>query len=242
MKYLLSCPACGTQTPVETGQAGQILHCSCGNALDVPTIRNLHKLQPIVEEQSSAPQWTRRQGTVFLGGAVAIIAIVAAACILIFRPASVDRSQLPISIDTNAIRREIDAYSPAESFARFEAVDSPMPSHISEELEKGSVPIQLLPSASLLVAFEGQGSHGLTPLEAAKVNQQLSKLGASLADREATRSATTDWLWLLAAVAMFGLGIAGSTLLVRPERTNRPRTSPRSVPNSSSVSKAGKRD
>ncbi|HEY2760405.1 MAG TPA: hypothetical protein VGI75_06670 [Pirellulales bacterium] len=215
MKYLLACPSCGATIPVRTGQAGQRVQCICGKTLDVPSIRALQKLASMPEEQPASRTWSRRQGLAFLGFAIFILAIIGAVCILLFRPAPVDAREFSVPVDTRAISKEVDTYSPAEGFRRFEMIEVPLPS-LAESLKSGQVPVHLLPSAGMLIAFEGKGTEALAPDEAKNVLQELAKVSNAAFERQSARAATSDWLWVLAAVGMFGLGLAGSTLLVRP--------------------------
>ena len=46
MKYQLPC-SCGKSIPIEVSQAGQVVSCSCGAQLDVPTLRLLRQLKPV---------------------------------------------------------------------------------------------------------------------------------------------------------------------------------------------------
>jgi hypothetical protein len=60
--YLLNC-GCGKTVPVEIGQAGGRVSCSCGTQLDVPTLRQLRHLpQAKVEQTQSRGSWGTRQG------------------------------------------------------------------------------------------------------------------------------------------------------------------------------------
>ncbi len=47
MHYQLTCP-CGAKHAVTVSQAGQSLTCSCGNSLEIPTLRGLKEL-PVIE-------------------------------------------------------------------------------------------------------------------------------------------------------------------------------------------------
>jgi hypothetical protein len=76
-KYLLEC-SCGNKLPVEIGQAGGRITCTCGNLVDVPPLRKLRHLQtdtPVVERPTST--WSARKGVItaclILAGALAII-------------------------------------------------------------------------------------------------------------------------------------------------------------------------
>lgn len=74
-RYLLTCPACEKQIPVEAGRAGGTTTCSCGASVDVPTVRVLRTLpQETVAVTSTGdkpdvPQstWGQKQGVMLLG-------------------------------------------------------------------------------------------------------------------------------------------------------------------------------
>ncbi len=112
-------------------------------------------------------------------------------------------------IDTAAVSKEVSAYSPAEGFRRFQTIEVPLPS-LAESLKSGEVPVHLLPSAGLLIAFEGKGTEALAPVEAKKVMDELTKVGNKAYERQTTREATVDWLWRWRRPGTFGLGLAGS--------------------------------
>jgi hypothetical protein len=61
-KYLLTC-TCGNEVPVEIGQAGGRVACTCGAQLDVPTLRQLRHLpQEKAAETGAAASWGTHQG------------------------------------------------------------------------------------------------------------------------------------------------------------------------------------
>ena len=72
--YLLTCN-CGNSLPVDVGQAGGQVVCSCGTRLEVPTLRNLRHLPaaPTIQPAASAT-WSARKGAiaVFLIGAIVL--------------------------------------------------------------------------------------------------------------------------------------------------------------------------
>jgi hypothetical protein len=75
-KYLVEC-SCGNKLPVEIGQAGGRITCTCGNLVDVPPLRKLRHLQAettVVERPKST--WNARKGVItaclILGGALTI--------------------------------------------------------------------------------------------------------------------------------------------------------------------------
>src|SRR5262249_19447517 len=123
MKYLLPCPACNSRLPVETGQAGQMIRCSCGNSVEVPSIRALRTLEPLADERPTAASWTRRKGSLFLGAATSIGALVAAAVVLAIRSSASDDGGFKIDVNEGAIRSEVAALPPLESIERFQMAD-----------------------------------------------------------------------------------------------------------------------
>ncbi|MGN6544757.1 MAG: hypothetical protein ACTHK7_06895 [Aureliella sp.] len=58
MYYRLTCP-CGVAHSVSTSQAGQEIHCTCGNSLQVPTLRGLKELPPV--DPATAPEVRYRE-------------------------------------------------------------------------------------------------------------------------------------------------------------------------------------
>jgi hypothetical protein len=74
-KYLLPCE-CGQSIPIEPSQAGQLVACSCGNRVEVPSMRDIRRL----EQQPTAPverrqkrSWTATAGILFVSGAVLVM-------------------------------------------------------------------------------------------------------------------------------------------------------------------------
>ncbi len=79
-KYLVDCN-CGNKLPVEIGQAGGRITCSCGNQVDVPPLRKLRHLPPAAAEKHRAHPFgilgTRERvsitASLILVGALAVI-------------------------------------------------------------------------------------------------------------------------------------------------------------------------
>jgi hypothetical protein len=65
VKYLVPCH-CGRQWPVETRQAGEIIACSCGQVVDVPTLRGLSALPTVEQKSAGGRGWTKAQGLCFV--------------------------------------------------------------------------------------------------------------------------------------------------------------------------------
>jgi hypothetical protein len=94
-KKALFC-ACGQVHAVDTAQAGSMLHCHCGQKVQVPTLREIAQL-PDIESTEERPQttprrWTRKQGILFaIGAAAVLLASGIATAIALNRP----QKQLP---------------------------------------------------------------------------------------------------------------------------------------------------
>ena len=77
-KYLLTCD-CGVKHPIEPGQAGERIPCTCGTMLEVPPLRRMRHLPPVAEAPKSAgaarPTWNVRKGVV---SALLLVAFVLA--------------------------------------------------------------------------------------------------------------------------------------------------------------------
>jgi hypothetical protein len=75
--YLLTC-VCGKTVPVDIGQAGGRVTCSCGTQLEVPTLRQLRQLpqEQTAEVRRPKSAWGTRQGieAVSLIGAALLLA------------------------------------------------------------------------------------------------------------------------------------------------------------------------
>jgi hypothetical protein len=63
-KYLVEC-RCGNQLPVDIGQAGGRVTCSCGNVVDVPPLRQLRHLpQDTTAVERPVSTWSPRKGLI----------------------------------------------------------------------------------------------------------------------------------------------------------------------------------
>ena len=76
-KYLVEC-SCGNKLPVDIGQAGGRVTCSCGNLVDVPTLRQLRHLpQDTAVVERPVSTWSPRKGLItaslILAGVLTIV-------------------------------------------------------------------------------------------------------------------------------------------------------------------------
>lgn len=68
--YQLKCD-CGKTHAVVSRQAGETLSCSCGQILEIPTLREMRQLPSLQTELPPTGRvWTRQQGMLFAGGLV----------------------------------------------------------------------------------------------------------------------------------------------------------------------------
>ena len=92
-KYLLACPQ-GHQITIDTSQAGCPVRCSCGAEVIAPTLRGLSQLPRATEADvaltsasAAAPSnWGLRQGLIFSGVILVIMALVPLSFLLAYRP------------------------------------------------------------------------------------------------------------------------------------------------------------
>jgi hypothetical protein len=86
--YLLPC-SCGCKIPVDSRQAGEIISCSCGATLEVPTLLTLRTLElasvPIQPETQKA-NWNTGHRLILLGAVVVLAGIVIGILLFWFRP------------------------------------------------------------------------------------------------------------------------------------------------------------
>ena len=119
--YLLPCN-CGKKLPVEAPQAGQTVRCSCGESLEVPTIRGLAKLQRVAQPASagSGPRWGPRKGVLFLGAVIAVLALITAGVLHLRRHQVAKGFTIPDTTFTDEraeeIRQTVDEMSPARAW------------------------------------------------------------------------------------------------------------------------------
>jgi hypothetical protein len=194
MNYLVPCPACGTKSSISSAQAGQTVRCTCGRTIEVPTLRDLRNLEPVGEPQRQQSTWNRRKGLVFLG------------CVMIAVAAGVAgwfAMKLPRSLDPAEARAEVDALDPAESVLLYEALQPPMP------VEQGPGKVIRAPVEPLLkstIESPHPGPRLLAYRSAFRIGSDAEK-----------RKAVGFWFPLLGGVALVGLLIALSALLVRDD-------------------------
>jgi hypothetical protein len=76
MKYLLPC-SCGKSVAIEVSQAGQSVRCTCGNMVDVPTMRLIRQLPPAAASAAKKRlrdrSWSLTQRLLFSGGLAILV-------------------------------------------------------------------------------------------------------------------------------------------------------------------------
>jgi hypothetical protein len=72
-RYLLPC-TCGRRLTVTAAQAGDLLLCECGQRVEVPTLRHLAGLEQVDDAPPRERAWGARQGLIFLGATLIVLA------------------------------------------------------------------------------------------------------------------------------------------------------------------------
>jgi hypothetical protein len=114
--YLLTC-GCGKTVPVEIGQAGGQVACSCGAQLDVPPLRKLRHLPVAATEKDRLPSsWSARKGIIACGLIVAGILAAASLWSRLTEPTipPFDPVEYEHSVDTH-----LKSLTPAEGWYRW---------------------------------------------------------------------------------------------------------------------------
>jgi hypothetical protein len=78
-RFKLPCPQCARVHPVSPSQAGESVACECGQALLVPTLREIRTLEPVetgVDRGRPASDWDVQRGLLFVAG-VLLLSIAA---------------------------------------------------------------------------------------------------------------------------------------------------------------------
>jgi hypothetical protein len=117
MKHLFPCEKCGETHEIDTSQAGQHISCRCGQVLEVPSLRGIRELEPVVEMATAAPRqaWNLGRGCAFAAG---ILLALGGAAVVIF--ACMFRAQIRIPerpvYKAEQVEADIDAWSPRQAW------------------------------------------------------------------------------------------------------------------------------
>jgi hypothetical protein len=112
-RYLLHC-ACGKALPVEAGQAGRQIVCSCGEAVDVPTLRLLRQLPVEPTADAGRPAgWSRKRGA---AAAFLILAVVLTAVSFAVRRSAPRAAQFDGAKWQEAVDELIPKMTPADTW------------------------------------------------------------------------------------------------------------------------------
>lgn len=132
MKTLYALPCtCGKSVDVDRSQAGLAVRCACGRELEVPTIRGLANLESRVDSQvAPASTWGPRQGVMFLGVAIALLAGATASYVQFLPPPSPVRG-----IDRAAVTKLVDSWTPTQTFEAW--------AEMSQGMERSELPTMM---------------------------------------------------------------------------------------------------
>jgi hypothetical protein len=122
-KYLLTCE-CGKKIPVDVGQAGGRVACSCGAELDVPALRNLRNL-PLAQPEAvrSRAPWNASKG--FAAAGLIVAALLAGYALWDrFTEPTVPKFD-PVN-RTNAVNEGLEKMTPIEAWQLWVQVYQPL--------------------------------------------------------------------------------------------------------------------
>jgi hypothetical protein len=123
-KYLLPCPKCDAELPIDVGQAGQTILCrECQTDVEVPTMRGIRNLEKAETSSvtKNAPTWSRRQGILFVTGLPVLVASLALAAYLFFWRSQIDTAR-PEDRFRAIGESQIDKMSSAQVWAVWQGV------------------------------------------------------------------------------------------------------------------------
>jgi hypothetical protein len=132
-QFLLPC-VCGQRLTVGANQAGELIHCRCGQTVEVPTLRELNRLERVADRSAPpAAAWSKRQGLILLGAVVAVLSLGALVWLELHRPPS-QESVL------RQIKTPVDRFSIAQSWDYWNVITPgigrPVPARIAAFLDQ----------------------------------------------------------------------------------------------------------
>ena len=96
--YLLPC-TCGRRLTVTAAQAGDLLQCECGQRVEVPTLRHLAALEQVEDAPRRERTWGARQGLVFLGTTLIVLAGAALLLLQLHEPEPIREPLMQLNVD-----------------------------------------------------------------------------------------------------------------------------------------------
>jgi len=114
--YLLTCE-CGKNVPVELGQAGGQVSCSCGKRLEVPTLRQLRQLpQAVAQQAKGGGSWDARQG--WITASLVMAAILTASALWVWR----NQPARPVFVSSDymaSVDHALESWTPTDAWKRW---------------------------------------------------------------------------------------------------------------------------
>jgi hypothetical protein len=137
-RYLLTCN-CGNQLPIDAGQAGGQVVCTCGSKLDVPTLRNLRHLPQAEAERppATAGNWSVRKGLIAVFLIAAGLLIAASAWNWLSEP------KLPVfqpESQAKMVDQELDRMTPVDAWKTWIVLYRPLAERGFSPLESRDAP------------------------------------------------------------------------------------------------------
>ena len=145
----LPCPKCSAILPVSTVQAGELMDCSCGAAVQVPTLRELRLLDTLDADSPKATakrtNWSTTQGYLFVAGLLCLLAAAIAHSRLAPRRTALDIRQpefQELKVDLQTVKPS-EAWDIWQYFREQKLEFRPTPRFLKNRAEHRSLSLQL---------------------------------------------------------------------------------------------------
>lgn len=173
-QFLLPC-SCGQKLTVGANQAGELIHCGCGKTVEVPTLRELNRLERVVERTAPpVAAWNKRKGLILLGAVIAVGALAAAGILELRRPPPMEAALL---------KRRVDQMTPAQAWGQW--------TQLSAGISQPLAPIQAYYLDQNKIAWNNWTNFFIASLSLAGIGALLFVIGFALPGPPQSRVASS---------------------------------------------------
>jgi hypothetical protein len=175
-QFLVPC-SCGQKLIVGANQAGELIHCRCGKTIEVPTLRELNRLERVVDRRAAPPPatWNKRKGLILLGVVIAVGALATAGFLELRRPPPMEAALL---------KRRVDHMTPAQAWGQWMQLSA----GISQPLS----PVQAYYLDQNKIAWNNWTNFFIASLSLAGIGALLLVIGLALPRQPQARTAVPD--------------------------------------------------
>src|SRR4051794_36916866 len=108
-QFSLPC-SCGQRLTVAANQAGELVRCRCGLTVEVPTLRELNRLERVADRSPPPPAaWSKRQGLILLGAVIGVLSLGALVWLELHRPPAQETALMQV-------KTPVDRFSIAQTW------------------------------------------------------------------------------------------------------------------------------